>query len=265
MLFLFSAVSIGLGYSIPESWVKESPSIPAADETQSRKDQPLQLGEVTVTAEKRAQNIQDTPVSITALDAGIIEPKLEVVILFSYNYNILSAHSLRLWHYIFYFTTIVVLTDLPGWHLTPRIEYLFFCSGSGSTLFLTWTVLPSLHCMETVARSCGSTTQRTNLKVYILFSFCLAFFQPLLYVASAILEDRAMLRSNPSAADGAERMEARLQVVFVGRVFFYLFHPFGSNTLNLGGMGAGPHPQPTGTGGCSFFSSAPRCFAFSSL
>ncbi len=71
--FLFSAVSIDLGYSIPESWAKESSAIPAADETQSRKDQPLQLEELTITAEKRAQNIQDTPVSITALDAGIIE------------------------------------------------------------------------------------------------------------------------------------------------------------------------------------------------
>ncbi len=46
-----------------------------------------------------------------------------------------------------------------------------------------------------------------------------------------------MLRSNPSPADGPARMEARLQVVSLDRVFFCLFPPFGYNALNLGGWG----------------------------
>ena len=46
------------------------------------------------------------------------------------------------------------------------------------------------------------------------------------------------------------------------RVFRSSLHLIGLNALNLGGMGAGPHPQPTGTGGCVFSFSLPRLFAF---
>jgi hypothetical protein len=49
-----------------------------------------------------------------------------------------------------------------------------------------------------------------------------------------------MLRSNLSAADGAERMEARLQVVTDSRVYLCLLHPFGHNALNLGVWGLAP-------------------------
>ena len=45
---------------------------------------------------------------------------------------------------------IIVLIALPGWLFSPRAVYICCCSASGRVLFLIWTVLPVLHCMETV-------------------------------------------------------------------------------------------------------------------
>ena len=45
---------------------------------------------------------------------------------------------------------IVVFTACPGWILTPRAENISCWFGSGRLLFLTWTVLPFLHSIDTV-------------------------------------------------------------------------------------------------------------------
>jgi hypothetical protein len=57
-------------------------------------------------------------------------------------------------------------------------------------------------------------------------------------------------------------MDGGPAINYSGRVFRSTLHPVGLNALNLGGMGAGPHPQPTGTGGYIVPFSFPALFAF---